>query len=598
MHSDSPPSRIGRVKEHWWRVMSLHGSSPAGVRAVIARVLSGRLPFLLFFLLFFLPFALAWSPVVRALRVSWPAEQQHLHTVLFACAVVRQILESGIQDGPFLWSLRACVLLLVLFALVALRPTPRVRTPHLIGYALILLFMVECYLPSFVMVMLNPDEAQYLSQAITLRHDINYFARIDSGTNGPVITGSLFLPNLLSGFLFSFDYAYARLIGAICLALVPIMLIAGARRIPDNRYAWLGVLPIAFTLGLMSFAASLDIVAYNAHHVPMVLCTAGSSLALMAHFGSARAARVLFFLSGSCLALVLFTKLQWAPVAATCGLMAMLSCVVFSASMREGLLRATTIAAGGVVIIVLFLGLLSISGQFTDFAARYVIGQLNYATHHAALTLAQRVSLALALHDYANEAMRGALPWLLAASLALWIASAALALGQRARIRVWSFLTLSTALLLASSIFAAVAPGNKFHHYALILVFASLVIFFVWWTYFLLSAGPGVRRLAVCLSVISVLALLAHGERNLPLTISTITSAATTPGSARGPLSPRSTPQSGRTARPTNRLRFGAGRMTCSSAPPGPMPARPTSSICFWECTGSRTSTWRAFSMS
>ena len=437
MHSDSPPSRIGRVKEHWWRVMSLHGSSPAGVRAVIARVLSGRLPFLLFFLLFFLPFALAWSPVVRALRVSWPAEQQHLHTVLFACAVVRQILESGIQDGPFLWSLRACVLLLVLFALVALRPTPRVRTPHLIGYALILLFMVECYLPSFVMVMLNPDEAQYLSQAITLRHDINYFARIDSGTNGPVITGSLFLPNLLSGFLFSFDYAYARLIGAICLALVPIMLIAGARRIPDNRYAWLGVLPIAFTLGLMSFAASLDIVAYNAHHVPMVLCTAGSSLALMAHFGSARAARVLFFLSGSCLALVLFTKLQWAPVAATCGLMAMLSCVVFSASMREGLLRATTIAAGGVVIIVLFLGLLSISGQFTDFAARYVIGQLNYATHHAALTLAQRVSLALALHDYANEAMRGALPWLLAASLALWIASAALALGQRARIRVW-----------------------------------------------------------------------------------------------------------------------------------------------------------------
>ena len=86
--------------------MSLHGSSPAGVRAVIARVLSGRLPFLLFFLLFFLPFALAWSPVVRALRVSWPAEQQHLHTVLFACAVVRQILESGIQDGPFLWSLR------------------------------------------------------------------------------------------------------------------------------------------------------------------------------------------------------------------------------------------------------------------------------------------------------------------------------------------------------------------------------------------------------------------------------------------------------------------------------------------------------------
>ena len=515
MPSDSPPNRIGRVKERWWRDMSLHGSSPAGVGAVIARVLSGRLPFLLFFLLLLLPFALALRPVSRALHDSWPVEQQHLHTVLFACAVMRQILERAIESGPFLWSLRACVLLLVLFALVALRPTPRVRTPHLIGYALILLFMIECYLPSFAMIMINPDEAQYLSQAITLRHDINYFARIDSGTNGPMITGSLFLPNLLSGFRFSFDYAYARLIGAICLALVPIMLIAGARRIPDNRYAWLGALPIAFTFGLMPFAASLDIVAYNAHHVPMVLCTAGSSLALMAHFGSPRAARVLFFLSGSCLALVLFAKLQWAPVAAACGLMAMVSCVMFSVSVREGVVRATFIAAGGVVVIVLFLGLLSISGQFSDFAHRYVTGQLNYAMHNAALTLAQRVSVALTLHDYANEAMRGALPWLLAASLALWIASAAFALRQRARIRVWSFLTLSTALLLAASIFATVTPGHKFVHYALILVFASLMIFFAWWTYFLLSAGPGVRLLVVCVSVISVFVPLAHGERNL-----------------------------------------------------------------------------------
>jgi hypothetical protein len=222
----------------------------------------------------------------------------------------------------------------------------------------------------------NPDEAQLISGAITLRDSPVFWKSVDGTTFGPLI---FFAPLLPAALGLELDYLGARVLGTALHALALLGVWAAARRWLSDPAARLGVLPGVILLGTTSFG---EFVQYNSEMVPLALlglaaAAVASGLAAPPQWG-----RGWLFTASLLLGAVPFAKLQAGPIA---GLMALLLIITLGRRWwREPippiLFQLLWLIGGGLLPTALVALHLFIFGLGPQFWQSYIVSNLSYAS--------------------------------------------------------------------------------------------------------------------------------------------------------------------------------------------------------------------------
>jgi hypothetical protein len=307
--------------------------------------------------------------------------------------------------------------------------------------------------------LLDPDESQLMSGAITLGHEPAYWRSVDGQTRGPVDD----LPLLaLQSIGIRVDYTAARFLSVVLAWLCFLALWACLRQAFPDSLARLLSLPF---LAVHAFSDFWNFVQYDSEHVPNALVAGAVLLVVLAgsaeSAGCRRAPRL--FLAGALLGAVPFAKVQFLPVAAWVGAFAAFQAVFQGGTART---RRTSDAAALVfglwVVPVIMLSAILLQGTWREFIDSYIVDNLQYARDRI-FPWSQSPARLLELCRGASGSLPFlagvALPSALALFLVRWRSS------QRRR------LTLFALGLAAVSAYAVLAPGRMFFHYVQLLLF-------------------------------------------------------------------------------------------------------------------------------
>lgn len=386
----------------------------------------------------------------------------------FWSALARHYMANG-QLTPK-WFVLFVATVSVLFAFPLLAHKHRIPADPWGTWATFLSAMVITWMPVLASGALNPDESQQLANALTWRTHANYFALIDGGTHGPLITFPLMLPWWASGGRIALDYGLAHSIGLVLLALLTLPALLAAKAVGRERDMAVLITPVMAMLILLPFGQNLDFIAYNAHHMPMLL------VAFAVYFGTTAAAsqsRKTTALRAACagalLSAVLLAKMQWAPVACVVGLG--LTAAYWRLAPRRMCPPLTIALYSGVAInLVVMASVVFLSGHASDFFQRYVIGQIIYADLGGAIPGPPMPIWAILITQGATNGLFFILLILAAWSWHVgWRVSAKSdsIRGASAVFPVFSLAAFVVAFL------AATVPGNYYSHYCFLLIFTG-----------------------------------------------------------------------------------------------------------------------------
>ena len=294
----------------------------------------------------------------------------------------------------------------------------------------------------------NPDEAQMIAGALTLRHAPVFWRDVDGTTHGPLDQWPLTLASRAG---LPLDFAGARMLGLACV--FALLLLLATSLAADNEAAGrLAVLPAAVWLATLREPEFHQL---SSEHVPLALlgaaCAAGLNLTSAQPTSRWRAG---FF--GALLVALPLAKLQAAPLAAALGLCWLLQMARSPAPARWS--RVVPAALGGATVLGLVLGPTFLAGAGEEFWTSYVVANRNYA-------LGGTWDPSWPRHVWG-------LSWLIAISLAL-SAVAAVTDGRRL---VRHPALLAGVILGGATLFAILLPGYPILHYWLLLVPALVLL--------------------------------------------------------------------------------------------------------------------------
>lgn len=302
---------------------------------------------------------------------------------------------------------------------------------------------------------LQQDESQMAAQAITLLQDPVFYASVDGGSGGPLVSYVLWLPRLLGQ---EIDYFTARMTGLLLWWLTVVGLFLTVRRTADTLAA--DVATWAAT-AVYALAAQIDFMSYQSELLPAALVSWGSfCLFRLPGASEATVGRWSFLLGLICGALP-FAKLQAGPIGVM--LAALGYAAVFCAGAgRAGCWRAAAgLTAGGIAMPVFFTALFCWAGVFNRFLWLYLGYGMSYtaagSAHEGLLFGYPR--LPLVDREVAWDG--------LAFALAVTATISAVAAARSGRIPGGSrFQALVAAgVVLATACFVACAPGRCYRHY-------------------------------------------------------------------------------------------------------------------------------------
>lgn len=288
----------------------------------------------------------------------------------------------------------------------------------------------------------NPDEAQLLAGALTLRHHFAPWLSVDLSTAGPV--------SVLPLFLAPADFLGARWCAALCSAAAVVGCFLALTCVQDNPAARIAALPVA---AFFAFMQRIEFFQFSTEHMATVLLAAAMWIWMAATAAGERPPRAgPAFGFGLCLGGAVMSKLQSAPCAAW--LAVATGCLLLLDARIPWPRRIAVLAvqAAGCCTIPLCFGLLAVAqGVLPDLLNSYGLNNVHYVTSIN--------------HDSAagyQPAMIWGLNYLLkpvfAVLLACLVTAPAFTPAERRT-------GLVAAGLLASAIFAVVLPGRGFGHY-------------------------------------------------------------------------------------------------------------------------------------
>lgn len=304
----------------------------------------------------------------------------------------------------------------------------------------------------------NPDESQFLAEALALQHRPVFWAAVDGTTHGPL---DVFPLLLLRGTGLHYDYFGERLLATVLmLGLIYGCLRALAARSRES-VARCAVLPL---LALLAFDSYWDLVVYSSEVVPVALLAVGAGLLVsdLELQKSRQAWSGRWLAAGLLLGAVPMAKLQGAPVAA-----ALLAGGAIWELTLGGVDRHTrwrrvgTLAASSLVPTILFSSIAWIAGAGADAWRSYIVQNVVYAAVGECSHLQM-------IQDFWKlvEQATGLAPFLAGAA---WVAALCVPGLWRARAQTWRFVAFATIFLLVSFA-AAIAPARHFPHYLLFVI--------------------------------------------------------------------------------------------------------------------------------
>ena len=326
---------------------------------------------------------------------------------------------------------------------------------------------------------LNPDEAEFLANAIKFRGDMNTWLSVDTGSAGPVDSFPLMWP-----FLFGADtgFAVARITATVLLGATWLLFWTALARAPSSVRICSGAALILFLGG----EQSPDFIHYASEILPLFLLMCAMVVVLIAVERRPSIAQI--SIAGLCLGLVPFAKLQASVVAVAVGVI-LLWQVVRDA--RNPYRLALWLVSCACLPAVVILSPLALAGGLNEFWVRYILWAKNYVGGGweelpALGILPPRLNaLTKILHE------RLIAGYVAAAAISATAAITALPMRELARDSEArrAFLkspgaarVIIVVVILGVSIGAAMAPGRPFHHYAFLILWPLALLAGLAWS--------------------------------------------------------------------------------------------------------------------
>jgi len=379
-------------------------------------------------------------------------------------SLLRWLDESPLRYEWIAWSVFAGTLA----SAIAVRQTagPGIaRRSNLIFASGIVLTLFAFRWPSwFVPTDFNPDEAQIVAGAITLKSFPIYWKYVDGTTHGPLCE----LPLVLAAWIGApLNYVTARVVAALLQAVSLIGVWRTVGCLASERTARLAVIP---GLAFWAFATTGEFVHYASELTGLTLLSVAvwAFARGMAAKGSGNAAVGWIFCSGVALGAVPFAKLQSVPQALALALVA--GIILWqkppSASTTRGKL-VWSLIAGGLLVPAIIAAFLLMYGLVGQFRTSYILSGIDYANSGNRLREMPNRFFDFALSGYSFA-------WFLAG------ASAFVLLYLRPSQNVSGRLRLAFAagwIQLAAALACVLLPGRESPHYLhLLIVPVSLLV--------------------------------------------------------------------------------------------------------------------------
>lgn len=309
----------------------------------------------------------------------------------------------------------------------------------------------------------NPDEAQILAGAITLKRFPVYWKYVDGTTHGPLCE----LPLVLAGWLGApLNYVTARAMAALLQALSVIAVWRTLRCFAIERVARLSALP---ALAFWVFSPSHEFIHYSSELTGVALLSL-ASWALARAFTAPVDGRYpawWMFGAGFALGAMPFAKLQSAPQAAALAVSAVIvlwQLTTVSSTARR-ILGRCLIVGGLVVPVVTFVFLLTY-GLIDQFKFSYLLSGIDYSKAGIPLSEMPNRFLTLFVADYFFA-------WFFIGTLAFVLLYARQALRAGVGVRMAQ---LAGWVQLAAALACVVLPGRESPHYLHLLIIPATLL--------------------------------------------------------------------------------------------------------------------------
>ncbi len=310
----------------------------------------------------------------------------------------------------------------------------------------------------------NPDESQFIAQAMRFMSHPVPWRDVDTNTSGPLNSLFLTVPLQLGA---PATWATARLVQWASLCLVLVFCHAALRGFGANAKIQLALMPTIFLYG---FAKDCELHAFSSETLPVLLLSA--CLGLLAwEWTASRPSRVHLFFLGVLAGCVPFAKLQAAPIAVL--LVALGFLVALVKSRRELPLRApfwpavAMLVAGGLSVPLFIFLQVGTHGALGDFWKSYIVASASYAAGPAGSRFANLPGL-FGNNDFTRYSFD------MIAVSGLFVAAFLFRRNRLPGALIWPLLAL--VLVFVLSLVCVALPGRTLLHYLYLLVPALALV--------------------------------------------------------------------------------------------------------------------------
>lgn len=377
--------------------------------------------------------------------------------------------------------LAICNLLLVIAALLSFYPLLKNPAEKFKFYTYLLLTVftitfIAFRLPIVVYnVALNPDESMFIVGAMTLAENPIYWESVDGCTSGPF---SFYIITAFCEFFKQpYDYVSARIIGLYLMICSLVVNFFTIRKFFSTSVAAISIFCV---VAFLSTIRHPDFIHFGSEHLPVFLLSI--LVSLYAHLVQSSEIRKshLFWL-GFAAGMILFTKLQTAPIAAS--IVGISYWFIYQKKKKQSLVYFCILTLGGLFIPCLLFAIGAYFGFLKEIWVYYIQHNLGYGSEISIVS-----SFLQSLNDPLNIFTK--------IIVVLTILIIIYQIFYKKSFRLTA-ITLFIITFLGSSIFAVFKPGFMFHHYLLLLVFPTAFLLGYFLNEILSLPNVGIKNISV-----------------------------------------------------------------------------------------------------
>lgn len=236
----------------------------------------------------------------------------------------------------------------------------------------------------------NPDESQVLSQALTIWRDPAMYRSFDGNTSGPINSYAAAVMHLLG---FTLDYSTVHLLMSIFQGIILCLSYLSFRQVIGKAVAFICLLPFA---AMFLLSTHYDFNHFSSELIALSIIIFIVYLALRVKNNNNVSVTYLF-IAGFLGVALLLCKLQAAPM----GFLAMLYLmfVLFKTKRKNFIYSAAIILSGGFFFVALLLSILLFWGTLDDFWKFYIHGNFVHSNNTQISTFEYIINYFLATSD-------------------------------------------------------------------------------------------------------------------------------------------------------------------------------------------------------